>query len=113
MPGTTVYQAEHLLDVVSQFVPPSDTAAADAAPHLPRALLHERFAPGWREQAARLGCVAIVAEHNAWGAESARAAAEAGLRRLAYTVNDDAEAARLFGLGLDSLITDRVDHFCP
>ncbi|MCW5627769.1 MAG: YifB family Mg chelatase-like AAA ATPase [Rhodoferax sp.] len=31
VPGTTVYQAEHLLDVVSQFVPPSDTAAADAA----------------------------------------------------------------------------------
>lgn len=101
------------LPLLSSFSPVALAAAADAAPHLPRALLHERFAPGWREQAARLGCVAIVAEHNAWGAESARAAAEAGLRRLAYTVNDDAEAARLFGLGLDSLITDRVDHFCP
>ena len=39
------------------------------------------------------------------------AARSAGLRTLAYTVNDDAQAARLLALGVDGLITDRVDHF--
>jgi glycerophosphoryl diester phosphodiesterase len=32
---------------------------------------------------------------------------------LAYTVNDEAEAQRLWSMGLDALITDRVDLFSP
>ena len=86
-------------------------AAAEAAPNLPRGLLLECFAAGWRETAQRLGCVAVVAEQGAWTAETAAAARSAGLRMLAYTVNDDAQAARLLALGLDGVITDRVDHF--
>ena len=86
-------------------------AAAEAAPALPRGLLLERFAAGWRETAQRLGCVAVVAEHKAWTPQSATAARSAGLCTLAYTVNDDAQASRLLALGLDGLITDRVDHF--
>ena len=37
----------------------------------------------------------------------------AGLRALAYTVNDEATAQRLLALGLDGLITDAVDRFAP
>ena len=37
----------------------------------------------------------------------------AGLRALAYTVNETASAERLIGLGLDGLITDRIDRFDP
>ncbi|MGH6625618.1 MAG: glycerophosphodiester phosphodiesterase family protein, partial [Burkholderiaceae bacterium] len=37
----------------------------------------------------------------------------AGLRALAYTVNNEAEAERLKALGIDGLITDRVDLFSP
>lgn len=88
-------------------------AAADAVPALPRALLLERFAAGWLETAQRLGCVAVVGEQSGWTADTAALAASAGLRRLAYTVNDDAQASRLLALGLDGLITDRVDHFRP
>ena len=76
-----------------------------------RGLLLECFVAGWRETAQRLGCVAVVAEQRAWTAETAAAARSAGLRMLAYTVNDDAQAARLLALGLDGVITDRVDHF--
>ncbi|MHB1375710.1 MAG: glycerophosphodiester phosphodiesterase [Thauera sp.] len=88
-------------------------AAAEAAPALPRALLLECFAAGWLETVRRLGCVAVVGEQSAWTPDTAVAVASAGLRRLAYTVNDDAQAARLLALGLDGLITDRVDHFRP
>lgn len=99
--------------LLTSFDPVALAAAAEVAPSLPRGLLLERFADGWRETAARLGCVAIVAEQQAWSPATALAARAAGLRRLAYTVNDDAEAARLLALGLDGLITDRVDHFRP
>ena len=85
--------------------------AAEAAPALPRGLLLERFAAGWREAAQRLGCVAVVAEQRAWIPETVAAARSAGLGTLAYTVNDDAQASRLLALDLDGLITDRVDHF--
>ena len=86
-------------------------AAAEAAPALPRGLLLERFAAGWREAAQRLGCVAIVADQRAWIPETVAAARSAGLGTLAYTVTDDAQASRLLALDLDGLITDRVDHF--
>lgn len=88
-------------------------AAAKAAPSLPRGLLFERFAENWLETAQRLGCVAVVAEQGAWSPATVAAARGAGLHQLAYTVNEDAQAARLQTLGLDGLITDRVDHFRP
>jgi glycerophosphoryl diester phosphodiesterase len=37
----------------------------------------------------------------------------AGLRALAYTVNDPASACWLLGTGIDGLITDAVDRFSP
>ncbi len=85
--------------------------AAEAAPSLPRGLLLERFAADALDTAQRLACVVIVAEQEAWSPATVTAARTAGLRQLAYTVNDDAQAARLLALGLDGLITDRVDHF--
>lgn len=97
--------------LLSSFEPVALEAAAVAAPSLPRALLFEHFSADWREATSRLACVAVVAEQTAWTSETALAVGAAGLRRLAYTVNDDAEAERLIALGLDGLITDRVDHF--
>ena len=41
------------------------------------------------------------------------AAIVAGLRTLAYTVNDIDEAQKLEDWGLDGLITDAVDRFSP
>ena len=37
----------------------------------------------------------------------------AGFRCLSYTVNDEWAAQRLLNLGIDGLITDRVDLFSP
>jgi glycerophosphoryl diester phosphodiesterase len=38
---------------------------------------------------------------------------QAGLRTLAYTVNEATSVQRLLALGIDGLITDRVDRFAP
>lgn len=99
--------------LLTSFEPAALEAAAGVAPALPRGLLLERFGAGWGEIAHRLGCVAVVAEQRAWTLETAAEARAAGLHLLAYTVNDDAQASRLLALGLDGLITDRVDHFRP
>ena len=106
--------ARHPLPVLlSSFAPAALAAAAETAPGLTRGLLLETFRAGWMDEARRLGCVAVIAACAAWTTATAAQAGAAGLRRLAYTVNDDAEAERLRALGLDGLITDRVDHFRP
>ncbi len=94
-----------------------DVASLDAAllaqPNLPRALLLEELWPGWLEAALRLRCVGVVCDQVLWNAESVAQTKTAGLRCLSYTVNEASEADRLLALGIDSLITDRVDAFKP
>ena len=130
----TVGTERHTGEVVAQHaarlwqgvaVPPLltsfDIAALEGAlatqPELPRGLLiHALEGQTWAQwlgHATRLGCKAIVCNHQLWSAESVTLAKAAGFRLLSYTVNDDKEAQRLLNLGTDGLITDRVDHFRP
>ena len=113
LPVMDAWREQALPPLLTSFEPAALEAAAEVAPALPRGLLLERFGAGWGEIAHRLGCVAVVAEQRAWTLETAAEARAAGLHLLAYTVNDDAQASRLLALGLDGLITDRVDHFRP
>jgi glycerophosphoryl diester phosphodiesterase len=80
---------------------------------LPRALLLEELWPGWLDTALRLGCVAVVLDKILWDAITMAQAKAAGLRAMSYTVNEVSEADRLLALGIDGLITDRVDAFKP
>jgi glycerophosphoryl diester phosphodiesterase len=68
---------------------------------------------GWLEAAQQLGCVGLVCNHALWDASTVAQARGAGLKTLAYTVNDEWAAQRLLQLGLDGIITDRVDLFAP
>lgn len=88
-------------------------AAKSAQPALPRGLLLDTLWTGWLETAQRLGCVAIVCDHTLWDQLSLALAHSAGFKTLSYTVNDEATAQRLLDLGLDGIITDRVDLFTP
>ena len=99
--------------LLTSFEPEALRGAQEAQPDLPRGLLLDRLWTGWLETALRLGCVAVVAKHTLWDSASARLATNAGLRLLSYTVNDESVAQRLLGLGLDGIITDRVDAFSP
>ena len=99
--------------LLSSFKPAALHAAQQAALALPRALLLDTLWDGWFERAQSLACVAIVAHHPLWDAQLAARVHAAGMRALAYTVNDDATARRLLAIDLDGLITDAVDRFSP
>lgn len=106
--------ADHApLPLLSSFSHAALAAARDAAPGLPRAHLFERLESGWLKLAQALDCVAIVVQHRALDCTAIAAAHAAGLRVLAYTVNDAATAERLIAAGIDGLITDAVDRLGP
>ncbi|RQS72245.1 glycerophosphodiester phosphodiesterase [Burkholderia sp. Bp8963] len=88
--------------------------ARDAAPDLPRGMLYETVPDDWRAQAVdALGCVSLHADHQSLDEPLVRAIRAAGLRILAYTVNDLARAQQLVRWGVDAICTDRIDLIGP
>jgi hypothetical protein len=100
--------------LLTSFEPEALAGAQASAPHLPRGLLLETLWPGWLARAQALGCVAVVCEEGLWDAALMHTACCAGLRTLAYTVNDAATAQRLTSLSerisrTSALLRTRVD----
>ncbi|WP_137892672.1 glycerophosphodiester phosphodiesterase [Ramlibacter sp. 2FC] len=108
-----LWRAEAVPPLLSSFQTAALRGALQAAPQLPRALLLDQLWSGWQAAASALGCVAVVGQHALWDTASVAQAKSASLRCLSYTVNDEATAQRLLALGLDGLISDRVDRFDP
>ena len=108
-----LWQGSATAPLLTSFQPEALAGARTAAPALPRGLLLDELAPDWLDTARMLRCVAVVCKHTLWNADSVAQAKKAGLRCLAYTVNDAADVERLEALGMDGLITDRVDAFGP
>lgn len=99
--------------LLTSFQPQALMAAQEAAPQLPRGLLLESLWDGWLGVAQQLACVAVVCDQVLWTEALMATVHGAGMRALAYTVNEPTSAARLWALGIDGLITDRVDLFAP
>lgn len=99
--------------LLTSFQPEALQGAGAVAPELPRGLLLDTLWTGWLETALTLGCVAVVCNQALWDTASLTQAKSAGLRCLSYTVNDEWAAQRLLDLGVDGIITDRVDLFAP
>jgi glycerophosphoryl diester phosphodiesterase len=99
--------------LLSSFRPDALAAAQAAEPALPRALLIDALRDRWFEDAQALACVAVVANYTLLDASMIQRLHDAGLRALAYTVNDPATAHWLVACGIDGLITDAVDRFSP
>jgi glycerophosphoryl diester phosphodiesterase len=108
-----LWQSAPVPPLLTSFQPAALQAARAAAPQLPRGLLLHTLPEDWIEAAQALACVAVVCHYPLWTASTVAQARAAGLRCLSYTVNDDTTAQALLALGLDGLITDRVDHFRP
>lgn len=108
-----LWQGSAVPPLLSSFQPESLLGAQAAAPALPRALLLDSLWEGWLDTARRLDCVAVVCKYTLWDAALVARTRAAGLRCLCYTVNDATAAQDLLALGLDGLITDRVDFFDP
>ena len=97
----------------SSFRPEALQGARETAPAVPRALLVDTLWPGWLEMAQKLGCVAVVSNHQLMDAALIGQLHGAGLRALCYTVNEVADAQRLLTLKIDGIISDAVDRFSP
>lgn len=99
--------------LLTSFQPEALRGAQGTAPALPRGLLLDTLRDGWLAQAQDLQCVAVVCNHALWDASTVAAVHKAGMRALSYTVNDEWAAERLWALGTDGIITDRIDLFSP
>ena len=108
-----LWQNESRKPLLTSFKPDALQAALDAAPDLPRGLLLHELWTGWLETALMLGCRAIICNYKLWDTSSVTQARSAGFKLLSYTVNDDTEVKHLLALGVDGIITDRVDLFKP
>ncbi len=108
-----LWQGQAVPPLLTSFDPESLEGARATHAELPRGLLLDILWKGWLETALTLDCVAIVCNQVLWDPSSVTQAKSAGFRTLSYTVNDESEAQRLIGLGLDAIITDRVDLFSP
>jgi glycerophosphoryl diester phosphodiesterase len=97
--------------VLSSFKTEALAAAQAASPDQTRALLFDGPSPTWLDDAAQLGCAAVVPHHAMLNADVMGQAHAQGLKVLTYTVNDADRAHALLASGLDGLITDRVDLF--
>ena len=99
--------------LLSSFSAAALAAAAQAAPHLPRALLVDELPPDWEARARALGAVALHVDHLQLRPAQAAAVKAAGLGLFCYTVNDPLRAQELLAWGVDAFCTDRIDLIPP
>jgi len=83
---------------------------AAALPDMPRMLAAGVLADDTIAAARRLGCVALACDARRLGVDMPGRVHRAGLALTAYTVNKPEQALKLYGWGVDSLISDRPDH---
>jgi glycerophosphoryl diester phosphodiesterase len=99
--------------LLTSFKPAALKGALLGAPELPRGLLIESLWSGWFDAARDLDCKAVASLSSLLDAPLVNQLHHAGMKVLAYTVNDPAEALRLHRLQVDGIITDAVDRFSP
>ncbi|MFL9995998.1 glycerophosphodiester phosphodiesterase [Paraburkholderia sediminicola] len=85
-------------------------AARDAAPTLQRGMLFEEVPADWLRIVRELDCVSLHASHRYMTEPLVAEIKAAGLRVLAYTVNDPERAQVLTQWGVDMICTDRIDR---
>ncbi len=108
-----LWQGQAVQPLLTSFEVDALEGAVEAQPELPYGLLLDTLWSGWLETGLRLGCQALVCNHGLWDTSSVTQAQSAGFKTLSYTVNDEWAAQRLWDLGTDGIITDRVDLFAP
>ncbi|CAG0982165.1 glycerophosphoryl diester phosphodiesterase [Burkholderiales bacterium] len=107
--ASALWKGSDVPPLLSSFSATALEAALETAPALPRAYLTETLPPDWRERCMALGCVALDAKHTLVKPDTVAAMHSAGLRVVAWTVNDPMRVAELASWGVDTIITDAVD----
>lgn len=108
-----LWSGQNVLPLLTSFQPKSLEAARAAQPRLPRGLLLDALQGDWLGTAMALDCDAVVFNHTRLDAEVVAQVQAADMRCLCYTVNERQAADRLLALGIDGIITDRVELFTP
>jgi len=106
--AATLWSNARVPPLLSSFSDAALLAARDAVPALPRAYLFDQLDQDTMARAADLGCVALDAKHTLLTAQLIAGARNAGLRHIAWTVNDPGRVAELRSLGIDTVITDAI-----
>lgn len=98
------------LPLVSSFSAQSLSAARQACPAIPRALLISGPIPSdWRDRLEHVAAVALHVDFKHLTEEVCHDVKASGFRVFCYTVNDAAVAKQLFAWGVDAICTDRLD----
>ncbi len=108
-----LWEGAALPPVLSSFSMEALAAAKAAAPSLPRGLLVSKIPPDWQERMQKLECMALHCKYSELTRSLADAIHAAGYAVACWTVNDPAEARKLFGWGVEGVITDRLDLIAP
>jgi glycerophosphoryl diester phosphodiesterase len=96
--------------LLSSFSQEALAAAREVAPTLQRGMLFEAIPDDWLRIVRELDCASVHAAHTHLNARRVTEIHAAGLRVLAYTVNDPVRALRLAQWGVDMICTDRIDR---
>jgi glycerophosphoryl diester phosphodiesterase len=97
------------MPLLSSFSYDALAAARKVAPTLPRGMLFDAVPRDWRRIVHELECVSLHADHRHLTDALVAEIRAAGLRVLAYTVNDPVRARKLVQWGVDMICTDRLD----
>jgi len=95
--------------LISSFLEDAVAEAAKQMPAIPRAMLFRKVPRNWAEIGRALGCTTVNADQRYLTASLVAEIGAAGYPVLAYTVNDVAQARRLFSWGVTSVFSDVPD----
>ena len=96
--------------LMSSFDAETLAAAGDAAPEIPRAFLVFKIPRGWLARLQDLGSAALHCQAKHLTKKKAQAVLDGGFQLRVFTVNDAALAEKLFGWGVDAVISDYPDR---
>ncbi len=102
-----------LQPLVSSFSLPALAVAQNRLPGVRRGVLFEEVPADWPDILARLGAQTLHCAAETLAENVLLDAVDRAVPVLCYTVNDVAQAEKLFARGVSSLFTDRLDLFQP
>jgi len=88
-------------------------AAQQEQPDLPRGYLMHEWQDDWLNTTQQLECVSLHLNYRLLTPQRIAQIKQAGLRILAYTVNDPHKARELLDLGVNTICTDCIDQIGP
>lgn len=107
------YWQEMTMPLLSSFSRQALQAAQQEQPDLPRGYLMHEWQDDWLRTTQQLECVSLHLNYRLLTPTRIHQIKQAGLRILAYTVNDPCNALELLEQGVDMLCTDRIDLIGP